>query len=153
MSSPKDAAIATIAELNKLTAEFGVFSIAENATNPAWIAEQRQRVLATITKTKNELRRLDNALHRLEHEVQSMGRDGSTQRIEREYTPLEGWALTLVDNYATLLANLSEYDRKQMFDRTSEYTRGVILQAKGGDASHTLGKVRAFLGDRAILYR
>jgi len=59
----------------------------------------------------------------------------------------------LVDNYATLLANLSEYDRKQMFDRTSEYTRGVILQAKGGNSSHTLGKVRAFLGDRAILYR
>ena len=41
MSSPQDAAIATVTELNKLTAEFGVFSIAENATDQAWILAQR----------------------------------------------------------------------------------------------------------------
>lgn len=153
MSSPQDATIATVPELNKLTAQFGVFSIAENATDQAWIMTQRVRVQATIAKTKSELRRLDNALLRLEHEVPSMGRDGSTQRIEREYTPLEGWALTLIDNYATLVGMLSDYDRKQMFGRLSEYTRGMTIQAGGGDASHTLGRVRLFLGDRALIYR
>jgi hypothetical protein len=153
MSSPQDATIATVTELNKLTAEFGVFSIAENATDQAWIMTQRVRVQATIAKTKSELRRLDNALLRLEHEVHSMGRDGSTQQIEREYTPLEGWALTLIDNYATLVGMLSDYDRKQMFGRLSEYTRGMTIQAAGGDASHTLERVRLFLGDRALMYR
>jgi hypothetical protein len=153
MPSPQDAAIATVTELNKLTAEFGVFSIAENATDQAWILTQRVRVQATIAKTKSELRRLDNALLRLEHEVHSMGRDGSTLRIEREYTPLEGWALTLIDNYATLVGMLSDYDRKQLFGRLSEYTRGMTIQAGGGDASHTLGRVRLFLGDRALMYR
>jgi len=153
MSSPSDAAIATIPELNRLTAEHGAFSIAEHATNPEWIAGQQQRVLEIITKTKNELRRLDHALHRLEHEVRSMGRDGSTLKIEREYIPLEGWALTLVDNYATLVGNLSQYDRKQLFGRLSEYTRGMIIQGGGGKASHTLGRVRTFLGDRAMVYR
>jgi hypothetical protein len=153
MSSPKDATIATIADLNKLTAEFGVFSIAENATDQAWIMNQRMKVQAAIAKTRSELRRLDNALVRLEHEVHSMGRDGSTQLIEREYTPLEGWALTLIDNYATLVGMLSDYDRKQMFGRLSEYTRGMIIQGGGGNASHTLGRVRLFLGDRARVYR
>jgi hypothetical protein len=153
MPSPQDAAIATVTELNQLTAEFGVFSIAENATDQAWIMTQRVRVQATIAKTKSELRRLDSALLRLEHEVHSMGRDGSTQRIEREYTPLEGWALTLIDNYATLVGMLSDYDRKQLFGRLSEYTRGMTIQAGGGDASHTLGRVRLFLGDRALMYR
>lgn len=153
MSSPKDATIATIAELNTLTTEFGVFSIAENATDHAWIMNQRIKVQAAIAKTRSELRRLEKALVGLEHEVTSMGRDGSTQRIEREYTPLEGWALTLIDNYATLVGMLSHYDRKEMFGRLSEYTRGMIIQAGGGNASHTLGRVRAFVGDRALFYR
>jgi hypothetical protein len=153
MPSPKDAAIATIAELNKLTAEFGAFSIAENATDQAWIKTQQMKVQAAIAKTKSELRRLENALVGLEHEVNAMGRDGSTQRIEREYTPLEGWALTLIDNYATLVGMLSHYDRKEMFGRLSEYTRGMIIQGEGGNASHTLGRVRAFLGDKALFYR
>jgi hypothetical protein len=152
MSSPTDAAIATIADLNKLTQEFGAFSIAENATNPTWIAEQRQKVVATIAKTRHELRRLESSLQRLEHVAATMGADGSTLKIEREFIPLEGWALTLVDNYATLVGNLSQYDRKQLFERLSEYTRGVILTANGGNASHTLGKVRAYLGDRALFY-
>jgi hypothetical protein len=153
MPSPKDAAIATIAELNKLTAEFGAFSIAENATDQAWIKTQQMKVQAAIAKTKSELRRLENALVGLEHEVNAMGRDGSTQRIEREYTPLEGWALTLIDNYATLVGMLSHYDRKEMFGRLSEYTRGMIIQGEGGNASNTLGRVRAFLGDKALFYR
>jgi hypothetical protein len=81
-----------------------------------------------------------------------MGRDGSTLRIEHEYTPLEGWALTLIDNYVTLLSKLSEYDRKQMFGRLRDYTQGLITQAEGGNASDTLGRVRLFLGDRALMY-
>jgi hypothetical protein len=153
MSSPDDAAIATIAELNKLSAEFGVFLIAEKATDQGWIMDQRLKVQASIAKTKSELRRLDSALLRLEHEVHSIGRDGSAQRIENEYTPLEGWALTLVENYATLLGMLPHYERKQMLGRLSEYTRGSIIQAEGGNASHTMGRVRLFLGDLAMLYR
>ena len=152
MSSPTDAAIATISDLNKLTQEFGVYVIAENATNDAWIGEQRQKVLARISKTRKELRRLEQSLQRLEHEAHTMGQEGSAQKIEREYIPLEGWALTLVDNYAALIANLSPYDRKELFDRLTEYTRGVILQAKGGNASHSLGRVRAFLGDKKLFY-
>jgi hypothetical protein len=153
MSSPKDAAIATVSELNQLSAEFGVFSIAENATDQAWIMSQRVKVQATLAKAKSELRRLDSAIARLEHAVNAMGRDGSTLQIEREYTPLEGWALTAVDNYATLVGMLSRYDRKEMFGRLSEYTRGMTIQAGGGSASHTLGRVRLFLGDRALMYR
>jgi hypothetical protein len=48
---------------------------------------------------------------------------------------------------------LSDYDRKQLFGRLSEYARGMTIQAGGGDASHTLGRVRLFLGDRALMYR
>jgi hypothetical protein len=153
MPSPQDAAIATVSELDKLSAEFGVFSIVENATDQAWIMTQRVKVQATIAKAKSELRRLDNALLRLEHAVHSMGRDGSTPQIESEYTPLEGWALTAVDNYATLVGMLPTYDRREMFGRLNEYTRGMTIQAGGGDASHTLGRVRLFLGDRALIYR
>jgi hypothetical protein len=79
MSSPQEATIATVLELNKLAAEFGEFSIAEKATDQVWIMNQRVRVQATIAKTKSELKRLDNALLRLEHAVHSMGRDGSTK--------------------------------------------------------------------------
>jgi hypothetical protein len=152
MPSP---AVATILELNEMTAKFGVFSIAEQATNQnqEWIMNQRVRVQATIAKTKSELRRLDNALLRLEHAVHSMGRDGSTLQIEREYVPLEGWALTLIENYATLVGMLSQNDRRRLLDRLKEYTRGMTIQANGGDASHTLGSVRAFLGDQAVLYQ
>ena len=152
MSSPQEATIATVAELNKLTAEFGVFSIAENATDQAWIMNQRVRVQATIAKTKSELKRLENALFRLEHAVHSIGRDGSTQQIEREYVPLEGWALTLIENYAILVGMLSPYDRRRLLDRLNEYTRGMTIQANGGDTSHTLGSVRAFLGDRVFMH-
>jgi hypothetical protein len=153
MPSPQQATIATVSELNKLTAEFGVFSIAEPATDQVWIMDQRARVRATIAKTKSELKRLDNALLRLEHAVHSMGRDGSAQQIEREYVPLEGWALTLIENYATLVGMLSHNDRRRLLGRLKEYTRGMTIQANGGDASHTLGSVRAFLGDQAVLYR
>ena len=83
MSSPQDAAIATLLELNEYTAEFGVFSIAEQATNDVWIMDQRARVQATIAKTKSELKRLDSALLRLEHAVHSMGRHDSPR--------LPGW--------------------------------------------------------------
>ena len=34
-----------------------------------------------------------------------------------------------------------------------EYTRGMTIQAGGGDVSHTLGRVRLSLGDRALMYR
>jgi hypothetical protein len=153
MSSPTDALVATVKELDQLTATFGVFSITENASDQAWIMTQRLKVQATIAKTKSELRRLDSALSRLEHEMHSIGRVASTQRIEREYAPLEGWALTLIDNYATLVGMLSHSDRRIRLDRLSEYTRGMTIQANGGTASHTLGKVRAFLGDQAVLYR
>ena len=84
MASPNDALIATVAELNELTAKFGVFSITENASDQAWIMSQRVKVQATIAKTKSELRKLDNALSRLEHEFHSIGREGSTLR-RREY--------------------------------------------------------------------
>jgi hypothetical protein len=153
MASPNDALIATVAELNELTAKFGVFSITENASDQAWIMSQRVKVQATIAKTKSELRKLDNALSRLEHEFHSIGREGSTLRIEREYVPLEGWALTLIDNYATLVGMLSHSDRRRLLDRMQEYTRGMSIQANGGSASNTLGRVRAFLGDQAVLYR
>jgi hypothetical protein len=149
--SPTQAAVATVAELDKLTAEFGVFSIAEHAGDEAWVMRQRVKVQATIAKTKSDLRLLENALSRLEHAIHLMGRDGSTRLIEREYGPLEGWALTLIEDYATLGGMLSHSDRRELFDRLSEYTRGTIIQANGGSASQTLGRVRALLRDRAIL--
>ena len=52
MSSPKDATIATVTELNKLTAEFGVFSIAENATDQAWITRQRAKFRRPLRKPR-----------------------------------------------------------------------------------------------------
>ena len=83
MPSSPQPAIATLSELNELTAEFGVFSIAEQATNDVWIMDQRARVQVTIAKTKSELKRLDSALLRLEHAVHSMGRHDSPR--------LPGW--------------------------------------------------------------
>jgi hypothetical protein len=68
---------------NELTAKFGVFSIAEEATYEVWIMDQRARVQVTIAKTKSELKRLDSALLRLEHAVHSMGRHDSPR--------LPGW--------------------------------------------------------------
>jgi len=152
MPSSPQPAIATLSQLDELTAKSGVFSIAEQATNDGWIMDQRVRVQATIAKTRSELKRLDSALLRLEHAVHSMGRKDSTQQIEREYAPLEGWALTLIENYAILVGMLSPYDRRRLLDRLNEYTRGMTIQANGGNASHTLGSVRAFLGDQAVLY-
>jgi hypothetical protein len=152
MPSSPQPAIATLSELNELTAESGVFSIAEQATDDVWIMDQRVRVQAAIARTKSQLKRLDNALLRLEHAVHSMGRDGSAQQIEREYVPLEGWALTLIENYATLVGMLSHNDRRRLLGRLKEYTRGMTIQANGGDASHTLGSVRAFLAVRAFVY-
>jgi hypothetical protein len=152
MSSPTDAAIATIAELNALSEEHGVFLIAENATSEPWISDQRQQVFAAIAKTRAELRRLESALQRLEHAATTMGRDGSTLKIEREYTPLEGWALTLMDNYAMLVAKLSRSDRPKYFGRLQDYARAVILKAKGGNATHSLKHVRDYLQDKSVLY-
>ena len=152
MPSSPQPAIATLSQLNELTAKSGVFSIAEQATNDGWIMDQRVRVQATIAKTRSELKQLDSALLRLEHAVHSMGRHDSTQQIEQQYTPLEGWALTLIENYATLVGMLSHNDRRRLLDRLKEYTRGMTIQANGGNASHTLGSVRAFLGDRALAY-
>src|SRR6266700_5705808 len=142
MPSSPQPAIATLSELNELTAESGVFSIAEQATDDVWIMDQRVRVQAAIARTKSQLKRLDNALLRLEHALHLMGRKGSTQQIAREYAPLEGWALTLIENYAILVGMLSHNDRRRLLDRLKEYTRGMTIQADGGNASHTLGSVR-----------
>jgi hypothetical protein len=151
MPSPEQATAATILDL-ELTARFGVFRLAEDSTDDVYIMNRRVRVQAAIAKTRSELKRLDNALLRLEHAVHWMGRDGSTQQIEHEYAPLEGWALTLIENYATLAGMLSHNDRRRLFDRLKEYTRGMTIQANGGDASNTLGRVRAFLLDQSVLY-
>ena len=83
MPSSPQPAIATLSQLDELTAKSGVFSIAEQATNDGWIMDQRVRVQATIAKTKSELKRLDSALLRLEHAVHSMGRHDSPR--------LPGW--------------------------------------------------------------
>jgi hypothetical protein len=153
MSSPKDAVIATVGELKALTEEYGVFVIAENAGYPDWKSEQRQQVLAAIAKTRKELRHVEQALQRLEGAVGEMGRPGSALRIEQEYIPLEGWVLTLAGNYAMLLAQMGRYDRTRWTTRLSDYVRGVILKAKGGNASYTLGTVRNQLVDQAVNYR
>jgi hypothetical protein len=58
----------------------------------------------------------------------------------------------LIENYATLVGMLSHHDRRRVLDRLKEYTRGMTIQANGGDASHTLGSVRDFLRDQAVLY-
>src|SRR5262245_30986348 len=100
MASPQDAAIATTQELEALAREFGVYLIAEHAGYPDWVAEKRRGVLASIAKMRAELQRLDSALQRVEKAAHNMGRENNAQLIEREYTPLEGWALTAVGNYA-----------------------------------------------------
>ena len=150
---PRDAAIATKAELNQMSVELGTYLIAQNATDTSWIELQRHELRLAMQKARKELRHVDSALQRLEFQLLKMGKDNSTFEIEREYTPLEGWVLTLIDNYAALCSKCSEYVRQQQLDRLRQFTDAAILNAKGNAAGTVrMRKVKDSLGDMALLY-
>src|SRR5262249_24935107 len=97
-----------------------------------------------------------SALQYLERVLSSLGRPHSTRDIERAYHALEGWALTLVANYAALAGNLSRRDREALFKRLQMYTEGAIAnhpvpRPRAGEAK--MNEVRGVLGDHAVMDR
>ena len=147
------AAIALRSELDKMAGDCGAFSVAAAATDSGWIESKRQEVLSQLRKTRSELRHVEMALQRIEHQMMFFGKDGKENAIELEYIPLEGWVLTLIDNYVNLVAFRGEYDRRNIFDRIEEFTDGSIRNSKNlPDGAKKMNHVKLQLNDNSVIY-
>jgi hypothetical protein len=152
----RDAAIATNADLNQIADKYGVFATAEATTMGDWINSTRMSVAQQVAKTRNELKRLEQSLARLDALVASQfGRPSSTFPFEKEYAALEGWSLTLMANYIALVGLAAQSDQEKRFVRAIDYTRGAIQLAatpQPGRAMTFQKPVLDALRDQSVIY-
>ncbi len=114
-----------IANLDSAADEPGIFAAAEARPNQQWIQKQRVSMRAAIQKARTELLGLKSALGMLEHALGMLGRRGGVQSAEQAYKALEGWSLTLIENYTILLVVTSYRERQSRWDRLIKSTEAA----------------------------